>query len=229
MCGIVGFYQHYSMTLTPLHDALTALDHRGPDAKGTWLSPDHRIGLGHTRLSIMDEAGGSQPLMSQDYTIYAVVNGEFYGYKQLRKQLESKGYVFKTHSDSELIIHLYQAFGLDCVHHLRGEFAFILVDMKQQKMIAVRDRFGTKPLCYRYSEQGLWLASEAKALFALTGHAPKWNEYALHHAFYLQYLPLHQTLFDDVHSLAPGTMLLYDGRDISVTSYWDLNYQRARG
>jgi asparagine synthase (glutamine-hydrolysing) len=227
MCGILGFYQTKQAVNPSLFlEALTLLKHRGPDGQGVWQSKDQHIGLGHTRLSIMDEVGGAQPLFNKEQSIHAVVNGEFYDYKQLRQELEAKGHQFTTNSDSELIIHLYQEYDLDCVQYLRGEFAFVLFDQRKNRLFAARDRFGIKPLCYSYSDEGVVIASEAKALFKL-GVQPNWSEYALYHTFCFQYLPVNQTLFKDVHSIPAGTMLLYDGRDLLIKSYWDLNYQDA--
>ena len=227
MCGIVGMY-HSSEKINPflLENACDALSHRGPDGRGTWLSSDHHVGIGHTRLSIIDAKGGAQPLLNRDKTLCASVNGEFYDYQKIRQTLENKGYVFTTKSDSELVIHLYEEYDLDFVHHLRGEFSFILYDQRKERMVAIRDRFGIKPLCY-YSNDGVfYVASEAKAIFKL-GIRPAWNEYALYHAFCFQYPPTNQTLFKDIHHVSPGHIIIYDGKTLVNKPYWDLNYSRA--
>ncbi len=225
MCGIVGvFSREKKIEKSHLIEATRRLSHRGPDGEGVWLSSCGRIGLGHRRLSIVDIEGGQQPLVSSDNQICVSVNGEFYDDAIIRSQLEEKGYKFRTRSDSELLIHLYQEYGLDCVHKLRGEFAFILFDAKQHKIIAARDRFGIKPLCYHFSQEGeCVLASEAKALLAF-GIKAQWNDYAFFHTSCFQYKALDQTLFKDIFQILPGQLLIYDGKKIELKQYWDLDY-----
>ena len=225
MCGVVGIYNsRQKINLTVLNQARDILHHRGPDGKGTWVSTDEQVGLAHTRLSIVDAKGGAQPILNREKTVCASVNGEFYDYDQLRKKLESKGYIFTTKSDSELVIHLYEEYELDFVSYLRGEFAFVLYDQYKKRMIAVRDRFGIKPLCYYHSNDGIfYVASEAKALFEL-GIKPAWNEYALYHSFCFQYPPLDQTLFKNIQQVQPGHMMIFNGNDLITKQYWDLNY-----
>ena len=224
MCGIIGIYNsHHKIPLALLENARDALEHRGPDEAGSWLSHTHHVGLAHRRLSIRDVKEGTQPLSNAAKTIYAVVNGEFYNYSEHRQNLEKKGYRFLTQSDSELVIHLYEAYDLEFVHYLRGEFAFILYDQTKNKLIAIRDRFGIKPLCYYFKNGIFYLASEAKALFKL-GLVPAWNEDALYHAFCFQYLPKDQTLFKDIYQVLPGHMMIYDGNTLYNKAYWHLNY-----
>src|SRR5687768_7776629 len=131
MCGIVGlFFPHASVDPGALERATSALSHRGPDAQRTFLSPDGRIGLGHARLSIIDLSGGDQPIQNEDGTVIAVVNGEIYDFERLRAELEAKGHRFRTKSDSEVLVHLYEERGPACVDDLRGELAFVLYDKK---------------------------------------------------------------------------------------------------
>lgn len=224
MCGIVGiFSSKLTVNKENFTKALLTLQHRGPDGAGFWISNNRHVGLGHTRLSIVDLQGGTQPLFNQNKTIVTVVNGEFYDYKDLRLQLEKKGHHFQTESDSELVIHLYAEYGLDCVKYLRGEFAFILYDLAQNKMIIVRDRFGIKPLCYYFANDTFYVSSEAKAIFNL-GVKAQWNEKALYQAFSFQYLPMHETLFKNINQVAPGHILIYDGKTLQDRIYWDLDY-----
>ncbi|MFA6301752.1 MAG: asparagine synthase (glutamine-hydrolyzing) [Legionella sp.] len=224
MCGIIGIYSTDAPINPMLLDkAQEALKHRGPDGRGAWIAPNQKIGLAHTRLSINDSDNGAQPLLNREANLCASVNGEFYGYQELRAQLLSKGYVFKTQSDSELALHLYEEYGLNFVDHLRGEFAILLYDAKRNRMIAVRDRFGIKPLSYHYSNQGFYAASEAKALFAL-GIKAKWNEFSLYHAFSFQYPQKDSTLFKDILQVPPGHIMIFDGQSLQSTCYWDLNY-----
>ncbi len=228
MCGIVGIYHSKQKINTDLlENACNVLSHRGPDGRGIWLSSDKQIALAHTRLAIVDSKGGAQPLFNQDKTLCASVNGEFYDYDKLRKDLEYKGYFFTSRSDSELVIHLYEEYDLNFVSFLRGEFSFILYDQRKKRMIAIRDRFGIKPLCYSYSHDRIfYVASEAKALFEL-GIQPVWNEYALYHAFCFQYTPVNQTLFNNIQQVSPGHMLIYDGKTLIDKAYWDLDYPDA--
>lgn len=225
MCGIVGIYNaKHKVNPSLLARARDALSHRGPDGCGTWLSTDQHVGLAHSRLSIRDIPGGAQPILNRDHTIAASVNGEFYEYSKLRKSLEQKGYVFNSNSDSELVIHLYEEYNLEFVHYLRGEFAFVLYDQRNHKMVIARDRFGIKPLCYFHSNDGLfYVASEAKALFAL-GITARWNEYALSHAFSFQYIPPDQTLFKDIQQVPAGHLMIYDGKSLRNQPYWDLDF-----
>lgn len=228
MCGIVGI-QTSDTSLSSLSreivDRATAmLSHRGPDGEGIWISPEGHAALGHRRLQIMDIKNGSQPMQDKEGAVVISVNGELYEYASLRKDLESKGYLFQTNSDSELIIHLYQEYGRELVHFLRGEFAFILYDVKKQLTIAGRDRFGIKPLYYHRDSKGtLYMASEAKAILS-TGIPAKWNEEALYQVLCFQYLSPTQSLFDGIHSLPPGHLLIYNGKTLQVEKYWDLDY-----
>jgi asparagine synthase (glutamine-hydrolysing) len=225
MCGIIGIYSpNNEIQAHLLESATAALAHRGPDGQGTWISKDKNVGIGHRRLSIVGIDSGQQPILNTDKTICISVNGEFYDDHLIRDQLKAKNYQFHTHSDSELILNLYKEYGLGFVKHLRGEFSFILYDVKKKKMIAVRDRFGIKPLCYYYKNDGtLYIASEAKAIFA-AGITPAWNEYSLYHTLCFQYTPLNQTLFAGANQLPPGYMLIYDGHQLITQRYWDLDY-----
>src|SRR5262249_44660618 len=138
-------------------------------------SADQKVGLGHARLSIIDLSGGDQPIANEDSRIHIIVNGEFYDFERQRRALEERGHRFRTRSDSEIALHLYEDFGAHCVQHLRGEFAFILWDETNQTLFAARDRFGIKPLYYAFHQDTLYLASEIKALFA-AGVPARWDQ-----------------------------------------------------
>ena len=225
MCGIVSIVSSGEV-IDPhrLKKAADALAHRGPDGAGFWYAKDGQVGIGHRRLSIIDHSTGAQPISNEDRTLHVAVNGEFYGFEALRHSLEQKGHCFRTSSDSEIVLHLYEEYGFDFTHHLRGEFAFILYDETQRRMIAVRDRFGIKPLCYAQDTQGtFYLASEAKALFA-AGYKAEWDEYAFFHACNAQYVPADRTLFEGVHQLPPGHMLIIENHKTSLKKYWDMDY-----
>ena len=175
MCGIVAFFsQREPITAAALQRATSSLRHRGPDGQGHWVSPDKRIALGHARLSIIDLATGDQPIASEDEQTRIVVNGEFYGYEPIQRELEQSGHRLRTRSDSEIALHLYEDLGTQCLHRLRGEFAFVLWDERTRSIFAARDRFGIKPLFYAWHEGTLCFASEVKALFA-AGVPAKWD------------------------------------------------------
>ncbi len=224
MCGIVGILSSQSpVTLAQLKRATDAIINRGPDGEGHWISKDQTIGLGHRRLAISDVVNGMQPLSSMGETIWAVINGEFYDDEAIRKQLKARGYQFKTRSDSEILLYLYDAYGLDFLSHLRGEFAFILYDVYNRKLIAGRDRFGIKPLCYSSVNSTLYLASEAKALFA-AGVPAAWDKDAMAHVSCFQYTAPHQTMFQKVQQLPPGYVLIADSNGHQLRPYWDMDF-----
>ena len=167
MCGIVGMFSPTgAVGSEELHRATRRLTHRGPDGQRTWLDPNHRVGLGHARLSIIDLATGDQPIASEDGRLQIVVNGEFYDFERIQEELTRRGHRLRTRSDSEIALHLYEELGTGCLEQLRGEFAFILWDGRTGQLFAARDRFGIKPLYYAWRGDVLVLASEAKALFA---------------------------------------------------------------
>src|SRR5262249_15169562 len=175
MCGIVAFFSHSR----PISDimvqrATSSLTHRGPDGQRHWISSDGRVALGHARLSIIDLTTGDQPIASEDGETHIVVNGEFYRYEAIQRELEQSGHRLRTRSDSEIALHLYEDFGTQCLHRLRGEFAFVLWDKKTRSIFAARDRFGIKPLFYAWHDGKLCFASEVKALFA-AGVPAKWD------------------------------------------------------
>jgi asparagine synthase (glutamine-hydrolysing) len=225
MCGVFGLYSpDRPVTQARLKSATDALYHRGPDGEGFWISPDARMGLGHRRLSIIDLSTGGQPLLNARGDIAAVVNGEFYDHRRIRAELEAKGHRFKTRSDSEILLYLYEEHGTDCLKYLRGEFAFILWDGRKKLIFAARDRFGIKPLCHAQDAGGaLYLASEAKAIFA-AGFGAAWDHDAFFHACAAQYTPVDRTLFAGVRQVPPGHFLIRDGKGLVLHKYWDIDY-----
>jgi asparagine synthase (glutamine-hydrolysing) len=180
MCGIAAFVSNdRRISAERLKRATQSLHHRGPDSQGAWLSPNQRLGLGHARLSIIDLTTGDQPIANENERIHIIVNGEFYDFERQRRELERRGHLFRTRSDSEIALHLYEEFGAHCLQQLRGEFAFVLWDEANQRLFAARDRFGIKPLYYAVHDDTLYLASEIKALFA-AGVPARWD----HEYFY---------------------------------------------
>src|SRR5437868_6243162 len=165
MCGIFAAVGR-DLPASALDCVLQVLEHRGPDGNGVFIDESAKLTFAHTRLAVIDLATGVQPLGSHDENIVLICNGEIYDFERIRSSLEAKGHRFKTRSDSEVIIHLYEEFGLDLFEHLRGEFAFLLYDKTKRLLIAARDRFGIKPLYFSRTPDAFVFASEMKAIFA---------------------------------------------------------------
>jgi len=154
VCGITGVYAYGQIEPTITKDLLRTMAdtmvHRGPDGAGTYLSPDHRLGFGFRRLSIIDlSAAGNQPMPNEDGTVWIVFNGEIYNHGAHRERLEAQGHVYRSRTDTETVIHLYEEYGEECVHYLRGMFAFAIWDQEKRRLFLARDRIGVKPLYYR--------------------------------------------------------------------------------
>lgn len=225
MCGIVASYTPGAqVSAKALDAAVFALNHRGPDGNGTWFSDDREVALGHARLAIIGLNNGVQPIANEDGQIQIVVNGEFYDFERIRKELEVKGHVFRTGSDSEIALHLYEEYGVDCLEHLRGEFAFVIWDARVKRLFAARDRFGIKPLVYAHVDGRLHIASEAKALFAL-GVKAQWDAESFYQSASMQYTLPDRTLFANVNQLQPGHYMLAQGDRVQTFNYWDLDYE----
>ncbi|MBC6430845.1 asparagine synthase (glutamine-hydrolyzing) [Nostoc sp. HG1] len=226
MCGIIGiFSKQKPISRDVLALATQQLSYRGPDRQSQWIAPDQKVGLGHTRLSIIDLTTGDQPMTNEDEQMHLVVNGEFYDYEQIQLELEQRGHKLRTRSDSEIVLHLYEEFGTECLQYLRGEFAFILWDESKQLLFAARDRFGIKPLFYTMVDNTLYLSSEVKALFA-AGVLARWD----YESFYQQlfvYVNQDRTLFEGVYQVPPGHYLLATQQKTQLVRYWDLDYPTA--
>lgn len=222
MCGIASIFLESHAPVEEIKQALAAMSHRGPDDVGVWLASDANVVLGHRRLAVRGAPEDSQPILNEARDIAIAVNGEFYDYPETRQWLESRGHIFATTSDSELALHLYEEFGLDFVKKLRGEFALIIWDNTQQRLIAVRDYFGIKPLVYAQSEKGWCVASEAKAIFESGFLKSAWDLESGWHSLAHQYLPPDRTLFRGISSVPPAHMLIIDqrARQSFVQSYW---------
>lgn len=225
MCGIVAILAGRDPVEPPrVVRALATLAHRGPDGWRVWTAHDGRVGLGHARLAVIDLETGDQPLESEDGQIRVVVNGEFYGHRAIRAGLEARGHRFRSRSDSEILVHLWEEHGVGCLAHLRGEFAFVLWDAARGELFAARDRFGVKPLYYAEGGGALCLASEAKALFA-AGVPARWDHRAYFEMCHLYY-PERRSLFAGVHQVPPGHFLLAGAGGVRVERYWDLDLPR---
>lgn len=221
MCGIFGYTGH-NLEIASIERAIGAMRHRGPDGTGVFRDETARVGLGHARLSIIDLGTGAQPLYSEERDIVLVCNGEIYDFERIRDDLQGKGHAFRTGSDSEVIIHLYQEHGLDFVEHLRGEFAFLLYDSRGKKLLAVRDRFGIKPLFYTENENGYMFASEAKAIFATGKVRPRISAHAVRD-YFSGVIP--DSIFEGIFAAPPGSILTVDLESgfHDISRYWDLD------
>jgi len=229
MCGIVAmFSEGGAVRPEALERATRSLDHRGPDDRQHWVDAGRTVGLGHTRLGIIDLAGGRQPISNEDESIRAVVNGEIYDFERQRAELVARGHKFRTQSDSELVVHLYEEYGPACVEHLPGELAFVLYDAGRDLLVAARDRFGIKPLVYGRHRGVLTLASEAKALFA-AGHPAIWDLESFVQGSMLGGPVEDRTLFAGVHQVPAGHLLIATRHHQRLVRYWDFDYPSTPG
>ena len=222
MCGIAGIVstKSGSVDAATIHAMCQTIVHRGPDDEGV-LVRGH-AGLGMRRLSIIDLAGGHQPLSNEDGTVWIVYNGEVYNFPDLRPELESRGHHFRTHTDTEVIVHLYEELGARCVEKLRGMFAFAIYDERRRRLLLARDRLGIKPLHYAQSKGRLLFGSEIKCILAAEPDLGRVDPQALLQYFHLGYIPDPATAFLDIHKLPPGHVLEFEGGKVSVRQYWDL-------
>jgi asparagine synthase (glutamine-hydrolysing) len=221
MCGIAGIVR---LDPGPAPDAQTltamarALRHRGPD--GTGFFSDERAGLAHTRLSIIDLAGGDQPIHNEDETVWVIFNGEIVNYIELRAELETQGHRFYTHSDTEVLVHLYEQHGLDFVTKLNGQFAIAIYDLASRRVVLCRDRAGILPLFYNEDAGRLLFASEVKALLPAMSRHAQLDPAALDDLFTFWFPAGERTMFDGVRQLRPGQMLVCDGAEYALRNYW---------
>ncbi len=230
MCGIAGTLSFTNSRFKVTEPFITAMrdtmPHRGPDGYGTWVSEDGRVGLGHRRLAIIDLSGAAaQPMSNAGRTLWVTFNGEIYNHAEIRSELVQEGYrQWKTdHSDTEVILHAFDRWGIDAVHKFRGMFAFALWDARNKNLWLVRDRIGIKPLYYSIHHGRINFASEIKALLKDPDQPRAVHEEALYH--YLSFLttPGPQTLFDGIQKLAPGTCLrIHQDGTVQSIKYWDV-------
>ena len=224
MCGIFAAMTRRGLAPERRDAALEVLHHRGPDGSGAWTSANGLWTLGHTRLSIIGLTNGDQPMHTPDGNVHAVVNGEFYGYREVRERLRAAGCIFATDSDSEIALHLYQERGMQCAHELRGEFAVVIADERQRVMIAIRDRFGIKPLFYAIVDGDVFFASEIKALLAL-GVPPRWDVESVTGGFGRSH---EKTDFAGISTVPPGHYAIAKDGVVRVYPYWDWEIPTAQ-
>jgi len=216
MCGICGFTGIRDNEL--LRSMTEALHHRGPDGAGYFLEGD--VGLGHRRLSIIDVAGGAQPMENEDGSLVLVYNGEIYNYQPLRQELLSRGHLFRTRSDSEVILHLYEELGPGCLDRLVGMFALAIYEKRTGRLFLARDRLGIKPLYYITMPGRFLFASEIKALLRYRCFQPTVNPRAIHDYLALRYVPGETGLFEEVHKLPAGHYALVQEGTVNSKPYW---------
>ncbi len=221
MCGLTGAFRFRSGAIDArvVERMRDSVAHRGPDDAGLFEAPG--VCFGFRRLSIIDLAGGHQPLFNEDGTLAVMLNGEIYNYRELRRELEAAGHRLATHSDTETIVHLYEEHGLDFVHRLRGMFAIALHDARRRRLVLVRDRLGIKPVYFRRTDRGVSFGSELKTLLAEPDCPRRVDPTALLDFLVLRAVPAPKTILQGVEKLRPGTMLVAedDGR-VSVREYW---------
>ncbi len=228
MCGICGklnFDRGAELAPALIRTMLDAIRHRGPDDEGVYIA--HQVGLGHRRLSIIDLNSGHQPLSNEDGTIWIVFNGEIYNYRELRAFLLSKGHVFKTQTDTEVIVHLYEEFGPQCLERLRGMFAFAIWDEKTKTLFLARDRVGIKPLYYFQTSKSLVFASEIKAILADPAVPREIAPEMIDRFLTFLYLPGEETLLKGINKLSPGWYLLAQNGRTELRQYWDLQFPES--
>ncbi len=219
MCGIVGYYKHKNSNVS-IETLTNRLIKRGPDDQGVY--EDDKIALGHARLSILDLTTGDQPMFDQNKEVVIVFNGEIYNFLDIKQQLQSAGVSFVTHSDTEVIIEAYKTYGITgCLERLEGMFAFALWDIKEQKLFIVRDRFGEKPLFYTQDKNGVYFASELKAIMPFIDKT-KISKKALNLFFSLTYIPAPYTIYENVFKLEPGHFLEISDSGVQEKQFYDL-------
>ena len=226
-CGIVGIAAlsaRARLSESNVRRMLPALRHRGPDGSGVHLDSSGRVSLGHTRLSIIDLAGGAQPMSNEDQTVWVSFNGEIFNYLELRELLLEAGHRFSTHSDTEVIVHAYEQYGDDFVQHLNGQFAIALWDASRRRLLLIRDRVGILPLFYTRQGERLLFASEIKALLPLLTEAPRISPVALDQIFTFWAPRSPYTLFEGILEVPPGHLLVLENGQLRESVYWDWRF-----
>jgi asparagine synthase (glutamine-hydrolysing) len=227
MCGICGKFSPGGVAPEEILRMLGLIAHRGPDDEGLYVG--EHIGLGNRRLSIIDLPGGKQPISNEDGTIWIVYNGEIYNYPELAVELAGQGHRFRTQSDTEVIVHLYEELGEACVERLNGMFAFAIWDDRQQKLFMARDRLGQKPLFYALDGENFLFASEIKSILAVRDTQPEMNLVAIHHYLSLRFIPPPATMIQGVYKLPPAHTLVYQNGQTRITRFWNLSFREKLG
>jgi asparagine synthase (glutamine-hydrolysing) len=234
MCGIVGFITFRASgipDLQILRNMRDTLSHRGPDDKGEYVRSLSDQGpfvfLGHRRLSIIDLAGGHQPLSNEDGTVWVTFNGEIYNFMEIRTELEKKGHRFNTHSDTEVIAHAYEEYGETCFQRFSGMFAIGIWDDRRRRLVLARDRIGKKPLYYSLRGETLIFASELKAIVADPGFDRKVDPQSFAKYLFFEYVPCPRTIYADVSKLPPASVLTWEKDRVGVKEYWSVGASKT--
>lgn len=223
MCGYVGFSDNINNKETVLTNMMNTIIHRGPDSDGKYI--DSKVALGFRRLSIIDLSEvGSQPLFNEDKSIVLVFNGEIYNYKELKEDLLKKGHIFETNTDSEVLIHSYEEYGVKMLDNLRGMFSFTIWDKNNDKLFCARDFFGIKPLYYANMNGTFMFGSEIKSFLEHPNFKKELNQEILEHYLSFQYSPCEETFFKGVYKLPPAHYLIYQNGEIEIKRYWEAKF-----
>ncbi|RJQ14919.1 MAG: asparagine synthase (glutamine-hydrolyzing), partial [Nitrospiraceae bacterium] len=229
MCGIAGIFNIHKEKEIPqdlLKGMAAVIRHRGPDGFGFYN--DNKAGLAHARLSIIDLEGGRQPIHNEDKTVWIVFNGEIFNYVELRESLLAKGHKFYTKSDTETIVHLYEDYGVDCLEHLNGQFAFAIWDRNRERFFCARDRVGIRPLFYTMSEGSLFFASEIKSLFMDNRVKREIDPFALDQIFTFWMTVPPRTAFKNIYELPAGHFMKIENGKWAIEKYWDMDFTPDR-
>src|SRR5215216_1362170 len=225
MCGLVGFMdlrRERAADRSVLEKMTDSLTHRGPDSSGYFVEDD--VGLGFRRLSIIDLAGGDQPLRNEDGSLVLLCNGEIYNYLALREELTRKGHTFRTKTDVEVLLHLYEEEGTEFLNRLNGQFAFVIYDRKERSLFLARDHFGVNPLYFTVTDQVLIFASEIKAILKHPLVHAEVDLTGLDQVLTFPGVVSPRTMFEGIESLPSGQYLTAKGSTIKRNEYWDLDY-----
>lgn len=226
MCGIVGvlnLHEPQPVPETILRQMLGMIRHRGPDEFGIYR--DERVNLGNARLSIVDLSGGQQPISNEDDSLWIVFNGEIFNYQELRPDLERRGHRFKTHCDTEIILHLYEEYGPECLNYLNGQFAIALWDTRKQRLLLARDRLGVRPLFYTLANDQLIFGSEIKTLLAHPAVAAEIDPASLSQVLTFWSVQIPNTIFKNISTLPPGHYLIAQSGQLTIQPYWELDFE----
>lgn len=228
MCGICGLIhqkKEHPVEFADVQKMCDAMKHRGPDDEGQYVFEN--VGLGMRRLSIIDLSTGRQPIFNEDRSMVIIFNGEIYNHQSIRRELQSKGHIFTTKTDTEAIIHAYEEWGVDCLHKLNGMFGFAIWDSRKHRLFIARDRIGVKPLYYYRDAQQFVFASELKAIVRLTSVPKEIEPKALDTFLTFEYIPSPLSIFKNIYKLPAGHWLLYHEGEMTIRQYWHLAYQRS--
>lgn len=224
MCGITGLITGQKIEYHILQDMVESIKYRGPDDTGIYM--DNHIGLGHTRLSIMDPQNGKQPSVSEDGSVIVIFNGEIYNYLTLKKNLLDMGHIIKNNSDTAVLPHMYEEYGLDMFKMLNGQFAIAIWDKHKNRLVLARDRFGEKPLYYFHKDKAFCFGSEAKAVLKSGLIKPEISPVALKQVFTYWTTLGDRSIFQGIYQVPPGNYLIFEDGKAAVSSYWNYTYPK---